>query len=60
MSLDAISFKEQMEMFEEADIGLKWQWFTDLEVNDKDSEHVSGLYLAKIDISAAQTEEAQI
>lgn len=47
-------------MFEEADIGLKWQWFTDLEVNDKDSEHVSGLYLAKIDISAAQTEEAQI
>ncbi len=46
-------------MFEEADIGLKWQWFTDLEVSDKDNEQASGLYLAKIDITAAQTEEAQ-
>ena len=25
------TFEEQMRMFEEADAGLKWQWFTDLE-----------------------------
>ena len=55
-TLTAATFEEQMHMFEEADIGLKWQWFTDLE---HEGEIATGLYVAKIDISAAQTPESQ-
>lgn len=55
-TLSAATFEEQMLMFEEADIGLKWQWFTDL---DHPDETATGLYVAKIDITAAQTPESQ-
>lgn len=40
-----------MKMFEDADIGLKWQWFTDFE-NDEyfERNEETGLYVAKVDI----------
>ncbi len=45
-------------MFEEADTGLKWQWFTDFEDGEFEDYSATGLYVAKIDISACQTDEA--
>ena len=53
-----------MMMFEEADVSLKYQWFTNL-MRDPDEEsfggwnnqfrEVKGIYIAKIDITQAQT-----
>ena len=57
------TFKEQMDLFDQADVGLKWQWFCDLEVNESRVNFftvATGLYVAKIDIKAGQTEQAQI
>ena len=55
-TLTASTFDEQMKMFEDADIGLKWQWFTDFE-NDEyfERNEETGLYVAKVDIRPCQT-----
>lgn len=64
-ALVASDFDEQMHMFEEADVGLKWQWFAEI-YESKESEFSYdiysgpiGFYVVKIDITAGQTEEAQ-
>lgn len=51
-------------MFEDADVSLKWQWFTDLDEREFDNNFVNGsvatgLYLTKIDITAAQNSTTQ-
>lgn len=59
-TLSASTFSEQQQMFEEADTGLKWQWFADFEEGEFEFFSATGLYVAKIDISACQTDEAQL
>ena len=58
-TLTAATFEEQMVMFEQAEIGLKWQWFAEFETYEFTYVDAFGLYVAKIDIRAAQTPAAQ-
>lgn len=68
-ALVASDFDEQMHMFEEADVGLKWQWFTEIHVDKEQcpccynmNEYMGspiGFYVVKIDITAGQTQAAQ-
>ena len=51
-------FEEQQLEFEEADQGLRWQWFSQIE-DDHFFTVARGTYVAKIDITAGWTDENQ-
>lgn len=58
-TLTADVFNEQMREFEEADVGLKWQWFVDIDLADSFFfSEACGLYVSKIDIRQGQTPQA--
>lgn len=56
-------FEQQRLEFEESEVSYKWQWFADLDVIEYscpvNGSFATGLYLTKIDITAAQTPQAQ-
>lgn len=61
-TLTAATFSEQMQQFrDEADPGLHWQWFSDFETKEFEvhDQVATGLFVAKIDITAGQTDQAQ-
>jgi len=50
-----------MDLFKnEANPGLHWQWFTDFDTKEfvYNDQRATGLFVAKIDIRAGQTDEA--
>ena len=61
-------FEEQRIEFENADDGLKWQWFTEVGASsDHHTDNIRGIvysmargfYVAKIDITLGQTDSNQ-